>query len=116
MEIKVSESNDESTYTDDSFWKKIKNYAKSAGKSVLESALKIYYVAQDKDTPIWAKTTIYAALGYFISPIDAIPDITPVIGYTDDLGVLVTALAAVSIYIKKKHSKKANKTLKQWFG
>lgn len=112
----MSESNYESTYTDNSFWEKIKKYAKSAGESVLEPALKMYYAAQDKDTPLWAKSTIYGALGYFISPIDAIPDITPVIGYTDDLAVLVAALATVSAYIKKKHSKKAKKTLKQWFG
>lgn len=69
----------------------------------------------DSDTPVWAKGIIFAALGYFISPVDAIPDITPVIGYTDDLGVLVAALAAVASHIKEEHTAKAKETLKQWF-
>lgn len=54
----------------------------------MEPALKMYYAATDADTPTWAKTTIYGALGYFISPIDVIPGITPLVGYTDDVGVL----------------------------
>ena len=37
------------------------------------------------------------AIGYFVSPIDAIPDIVPVAGYTDDLGVLVLALVSVAL-------------------
>lgn len=98
-------SNDNQEYSKDfsdaAFWGKIKNYAKKAGKSVLEPALKMYFALNDKDTPIWAKTTIIGALGYFISPIDAIPDLLPVVGYTDDVGVLVAALAAVSAHIKE---------------
>lgn len=82
----------------------------------MEPALKLYYSAQDSDTPIWAKTTIYGALGYFISPIDAIPDLSPIVGYSDDLGVLVAALATVAASIKNEHGVKAKETLKRWFG
>ncbi|WCY74099.1 YkvA family protein [Pseudomonas aeruginosa] len=74
-----------------------------------------YYAATDSDTPTWAKTTIYGALGYFISPIDVIPDITPIVGYTDDIGVLCAALAATATHIKAEHVTKAKETLKQWF-
>ncbi len=94
----------EKEYSDDSFWDKVKKYAKIAGKNVLEPALKLYYALQDRDTPAWAKTVIIGALGYFISPIDAIPDITPVVGYSDDLGVLIAAVATVGAYIKKEHT------------
>jgi uncharacterized membrane protein YkvA (DUF1232 family) len=111
----MSENKFESQFSDDSFWGKIKGFAKAAGETVLEPALKLYYAAQDSDTPLWAKTTVYGALGYFISPIDAIPDVTPIIGYSDDLGVLIAATAAVAAYIKKEHTKKAKETLKQWF-
>lgn len=69
----------------------------------------------DAETPIWAKTTIYGALGYFVSPIDAIPDVTPIVGYSDDLGVLVLALATVSAYVKDEHVTKAKETLLRWF-
>jgi uncharacterized membrane protein YkvA (DUF1232 family) len=103
-------------YSEDSFWEKIRSFAKVAGAKVLEPALKLYYSALDKDTPKWAKGTIYAALGYFISPIDAIPDIIPAVGYADDLGVLVLAVTAVAAFIKPEHTEKAKKTLNQWFG
>jgi uncharacterized membrane protein YkvA (DUF1232 family) len=105
----------EDSYNDDSFWKKVKDFAKTAGENVLEPALKLYYVFQDEDTPAWAKTTIVGALGYFISPIDAIPDVIPVVGFSDDLGVLVAAVATVAAYIKEEHTNKAKETLKQWF-
>lgn len=106
----------EKQFSDNRFWEKTKIYAIAAGELVLEPVLKLYYSAQDPDTPTWAKTTIYGALGYFISPIDAIPDIAPIIGYSDDLSVLVAATAAVAVYIKKEHGEKAKETLKHWFG
>lgn len=102
-------------YSDGSFWDKIKGFAKSAGETVLEPALKLYYCSTDSDTPAWVKAVVYGPLGYFISPIDAIPDITPIIGYTDDLGVLATAVAATAAHIKDEHTQKAKETLKQWF-
>ena len=102
-------------YSEDSFWSKVKGYAQVAGASVLEPALKLYYSANDPDTPTWAKTVIYGALGYFISPIDAIPDITPLLGYTDDLGLLIAAAATTAAHIKEEHTAKAKETLKQWF-
>lgn len=105
-----------SQYSDDRFWRKIRNHAKSAGRKVLEQALKMYYSAIDPGTPLWAKTTIYGALGYFISPIDAIPDLLPVVGYSDDIGVLIAAATAVAVYIKDEHVQRARATLAQWFG
>ena len=67
-------------------------------------------------TPAWAKGIVYGALGYFILPIDAIPDLAPVIGYTDDLGVLAAAVAAISAYITKDVRAKAEQKMKDWFG
>ena len=67
-------------------------------------------------TPGWAKATIIGALGYFISPIDAIPDITPVVGYADDLGALALAITAVAMFIDDDIKTKAREKLKEWFG
>jgi uncharacterized membrane protein YkvA (DUF1232 family) len=111
----MSQENFSSAYSDDGFWNKVKDYAKVAGEAVLEPALKLYYAATDEDTPTWAKTVIFGALGYFISPIDAVADIVPFVGYTDDLGVLIAAAAATAAHIKEEHSVKAKETLKQWF-
>ncbi len=71
-------------YSDEGFWDKLKKQAQAAGESVLELALKLYYAALDNDTPVWAKGIIVGLPGYYISPIDVIPDITPVVGYADD--------------------------------
>lgn len=103
-------------FSDDSFWKKIGKYAVKAGKQVVETALTLYFCLLDSDTPVWAKGVIVGALGYFIFPIDAIPDVVPVVGYTDDLGALSGALLAVAVHIKDEHKKKAQETLKQLFG
>lgn len=111
----MSDDKFSSAYSDDGFWDKTKKYAKVAGEGVLEPALKMYYAALDADTPAWAKATIFAALGYFISPVDAIPDIVPVVGYSDDLGVLAAALAATAVHIKDEHVRKAKETLAKWF-
>jgi len=103
-------------YSDAEFWKKSAKFAKKAGKVVLKPALILFYAAQDKDTPKFARATMIGALGYFISPLDAIPDFTPPVGYTDDLWMLVIATAVVTAHIKEEHRKKAEETLNHWFG
>jgi uncharacterized membrane protein YkvA (DUF1232 family) len=101
-------------YSEASFWEKITNFAKKAGKELIEKALQLYYAAQHPETPTWAVATIYSALGYFISPIDVIPDVMP-FGFTDDLGVLVAAIAAVSAYITDEVKQQAANKLEEWF-
>ncbi|ABI58651.1 YkvA family protein [Nitrosomonas eutropha] len=106
----------EKRFSDNGFWDKVVKYAKTAGQGVIEKALWLYYAAQNPQTPMWAKTTIYGALGYFISFIDAVPDITPAVGYVDDLGVLAAAVAAVSMYITDEVKAQATQKLRDWFG
>jgi len=86
------------------------------GREVVEKALLLYFVLQNAETPQWAKNIIYGALGYLIVPLDAIPDFTPVAGYTDDFGALVMALSAVAIFITPEVKEKAKQQLKAIFG
>lgn len=102
-------------YSDTNFWDKVKNFGQSAGKEVIEKALWLYYTAQDSKTPTWAKTTIYGALAYFILPIDAIPDVIPVAGFTDDLGALAAALATVSAHVTEDIKEETAQKMRQWF-
>ncbi|MEP0201991.1 MAG: DUF1232 domain-containing protein [Halioglobus sp.] len=106
----------EHAYTEANFWQKLKQFAKTAGREVVEKALLLYYAGQEEEAPAWAKATIVASLGYFISPLDAIVDLTPAIGYADDLGVLALALAAVATYINDDVRDKAALKITQWFG
>jgi len=106
----------EAAYSDNRFRDKLKRYAKIAGQEVVGKALLLYYAAQEEKAPAWAKGTIAAALGYFIVPLDAIADLAPGIGYADDLGVLVLAIAAVSRYINDDVRAKTMKKMRHWFG
>ncbi len=70
----------------------------------------------DKQVSVKTKLSIAAALGYFILPADAIFDLAPLIGYSDDLGVLLFALSQVSSNITPEIRQKARRKLGDWFG
>ncbi len=106
----------EDAYSDQGFRDKLKKYARIAGRVVVEKALLLYYAMQEEKAPAWAKATIAGALGYFIVPLDAIADITPAVGYADDLGVLVLAVAAVATYINDDVREKTTTKMQDWFG
>ncbi|MCH8621578.1 YkvA family protein [Undibacterium sp. TS12] len=95
---------------------KLKLVALAAGRQLITKALYLYYAAQRQDTPAWARSVMFGALAYFIFPLDAIPDVLPVIGYTDDLGVLAAAIATVSFYINDEVKQAAEQKLQTWFG
>jgi len=106
----------EKHYSEDKFWDKVKTVAKSAGSKLIYLALTLYYAAQSDKTPKWAKTTIYGALGYLILPTDLVPDFLPVVGFGDDLSVIVAATAVVAMNITDDVKKQAKKKLSDWFG
>lgn len=95
---------------------KIVKVSQKAGINVVYAGLLLFYVLQKPFVPKWAKASITSALGYFIFPVDVIPDFTPAIGYSDDLGVLALAIAAVAMFIDDKVKKKSKAKLKSWFG
>ena len=103
-------------FSENDFLQKIKEYFRQAGIKVVYSSLLLFYAFTRKDTPIWAKNIILGVLGYFIAPFDALPDLTPIIGYTDDLGVLSFGLVTVACYINEEVRGKAKIKLKDWFG
>jgi uncharacterized membrane protein YkvA (DUF1232 family) len=109
-------TNPKISYSDETFWTKLKNFALTAGREVVEKALILYYTAQNPNVPAWAKGVVVGALTYFISPVDAIPDILVGMGFTDDLGVLLAAIATVSVYINADTKEQAKQKMKDWFG
>lgn len=85
-------------FSETGFWDKVKNVFKSVGKTVLEKAFVLYYVWKyDKGTIIdnSQKAIIIGALGYFILPIDIIPDFIPGLGFADDAAALATVYATI---------------------
>ncbi|OIN12334.1 YkvA family protein [Oceanisphaera psychrotolerans] len=103
-------------YSEQSFWDKIRYSLKTAGIEVIRKCLWLYYAAQKPETPLWAKTVVYSALAYFILPIDAIPDLLPGMGYTDDLIVLTAAIVSISLYVDEEVEQQAERKLRKYFG
>src|SRR5210317_1622872 len=116
MKNMIDHNEYEEAFSEQGFWLKLRKYARSAGKEVVEKALLLFYAAQEEKAPAWAKATIAGALGYFIVPLDAITDLTPAVGYADDLGVLVLAIAAVATYINDDVRVKTTARMVSWFG
>ncbi len=98
------------------FWEKLKYHARQAGLKTVYTALLLFYAFKRKETPLWARRMILGVLAYFIAPIDALPDLTPLLGYTDDVGVLGFGLVTVACYINDDVRIDARKKLKKWFG
>lgn len=83
------------------FWPKMKRVASKV--PFARDAAAAYYCATDRETPFRAKGILLDALGYFILPIDVVPDIFAVVGFTDDIAVLTAALAMIRAHIKMEH-------------
>ena len=91
------------------FWKKLKRVA--AKLPFVEDLLAAYYCAFDRQTPRHVQAALLGALAYFILPFDFVPDMLPVLGFTDDAAVLATALRMVASHIKPEHRDAAHAAL-----
>ena len=92
-------------------WAKLKRVA--AQLPFAEDLLAAYYCAFDKQTPRHVQATLLGALAYFILPFDFIPDMLPVLGFTDDAAVLATAIRLVATHITEDHREAARAALKR---
>lgn len=102
--------------SDTDFWSKVGRIFRKAGRKVIEPALLLYYSAQRPETPAWAKTVVVSALLYLVSPVDAVPDALPVVGFSDDLGVLLAAVGTIAAYIDDDVRGRVRRKLDDWFG
>jgi uncharacterized membrane protein YkvA (DUF1232 family) len=91
------------------FWSKVKRVA--AQIPFAEDLLTAYYCALDRETPREVQAALIGALAYFVLPFDIIPDIIPVLGYTDDAAVLAAAIRMVAQHIRPEHRDAARRAL-----
>ena len=106
----------QSNYSESGLWKKVKSVAKKAGIKTIYMVLLLHYVLKSPDVPLEDKAKIYGALGYFILPIDLIPDFIPIVGYSDDVTALAFALHAVWKNVTPEIKEQAQRKLREWFG
>ena len=93
------------------FWIKLKQVA--AKLPFIEDLLAAYYCAFDRQTPRHVQAALLGAIAYFILPFDFIPDMLPVLGFTDDAAVLATAIRLVASHITPEHRDAARAALKR---
>jgi uncharacterized membrane protein YkvA (DUF1232 family) len=75
-------------YSDQAFWKKLQSLTGTGWCSLLKQVLALYVLLKAPSTSLALKVVLLGVLGYFIAPVDAIPDFTPLIGYSDDLSLI----------------------------
>jgi uncharacterized membrane protein YkvA (DUF1232 family) len=105
----------EKEYSESRLWEKIKKVAKKAGIKVIYYVLVLFYALQSENVTIAEKALIVAALGYFILPLDLIPDFIPIAGYGDDAAVLYGLIKTLDC-IDERVKAQAKSKLKEWFG
>nr|WP_321512317.1 YkvA family protein [uncultured Hyphomonas sp.] len=71
-----------------------------------------WYAAHDPHTPMRAKAVLFAAVAYFVTPMDMLPDFITGLGFTDDATVLATALGLVGMHVKETHRTAARRLLR----
>lgn len=102
-------------YNENSFFDKLKKVLKVVGVKGVYMLLLLYNTLQRKDIPPKEKSIIIGALGYFILPLDALPDITPIVGYSDDIFALGMAILKVMPYIDDEMKEKSREQIIKWF-
>ena len=116
MEFEENTEKYHDNYNENSFWDKIKAFARKAGIKLIYLALLLFYTLQSGNLSLKDKAIIYGALGYFILPIDLIPDWIPVIGLSDDFGTLLYAYKRIKEYITDEIREKEDIKLMEIFG
>jgi len=78
-----------------------------------EDLVAAYFCAFDRETPRHVQAALIGALAYFVLPFDIIPDMMPLLGFTDDAAVLATALRLVATHIRPEHRAAARQAIER---
>jgi uncharacterized membrane protein YkvA (DUF1232 family) len=102
-------------FSDPALQEKLRRFAGRAGQKLVFGVLLLYYCMISPSVPLKKKASIAAALGYFIFPFDFLPDLLPLIGFADDLTVILFALTQISSSLTPEIRKQARKKMELWF-
>jgi Uncharacterized conserved protein len=91
------------------FWPTLKRAMRQIpfGRDVVAA----FFCATDPQTPLRVRGILLAALGYFVLPVDTIPDVFAFVGFTDDIAVLTTAIALIRGHMTERHYAAADRAL-----
>lgn len=103
------------SFSEPKLWQKLNKVASRVGMKVVYPAVLLYYLFKSSDVPLRAKSLIVAALTYFIMPLDGLPDFLPLLGYTDDLSLLIATLSQMKKYVNPEILELTRDKIEQWF-
>ena len=103
------------SYSEEGLLHKISRYGAHIGIELLYKVVQLWCVLQKPEVSAKDKALIMGALGYLISPLDFIPDLTPVLGYSDDLVAISFAMLKVQQYIDDEVKAEAKALLAKVF-
>ena len=103
-------------YSEENLLHKISRFGTHIGLELLYKVAQLWCVLQKPEVPAKEKALIMGALGYLITPLDFLPDLTPVLGYSDDLVAISFALLKVQGYIDDEVKAEAKALLAKVFG
>ena len=98
----------------DSILKKLNLKSSPSGRAIAQPALEAFEMMIDTATPPQARVSLFAALTYLIIPIDLVPDLIPVAGFSDDLVAITAVISLWSQYMNPSIRNRARKKLDKW--
>lgn len=104
----------EAEYSERGLFDKLSSVAKKAGLKVVYYALILYYALQSPKISVKEKALIIGALGYFILPVDLVPDVIAGAGFLDDAAALLAVVKMLTC-IDDEVKRQAKELLKRWF-
>ena len=105
----------EKYFSESELWQKIGKFGKSIGATVLYPVFLLFNLLKSGDIDLKEKALIIGTLGYFILPLDLIPDMIPALGFTDDAAALALAYKAVQASVTPEIEAKAQAKVDEWF-
>lgn len=82
-------------------WKDVKAVNVKEKFFTLGRISKAYVTGTYREIPWKAMLLVVGAIIYFVSPIDLIPDLLPIMGLTDDVAILIAVYNSVSNEVDK---------------
>ena len=96
-------------------WGRISRHSSEIGQQTAYALMLMYYAFRSKRIPLYARSIVFGTFGYFLAVFDTVPDLIPLIGYTDDLGVLSFGLVTIAAYINDDVRIQARKAVRRVF-
>jgi len=104
----------EQYFSVDGLMDKVSQLTGDACCELIEKVLTLYVLLIQGDVATATKVFIISALGYFICPIDAVPDVLPIVGYSDDLAIVAALLSQLDDLVNANVKKEVKRLMPEF--